>query len=885
MLKRETTIGLNGQAINLIAYRDIAIGISRRFMRPSSVFPNNTRQDVRAEASEEDDEDGMNAEQWMGHIADLQAAHSSHVAGMIYGRGITEQPGTTAYRREMFRLSSTDWHRFLGFVSTDDGGAESALGLGHFSPWQKEAEISRTERRWQLTQAAMEPEMQRMLGSSELRLRGVQAPALEAIQHGQSPVVAVMPTGGGKSLLFMLPAWISPRGVTVVVVPLIALRGDMLQRCYHLGISCVEWESRRPADQASIVLVTPESAITEDFMTFLNRQRLCHRLDRIVIDECHVILNDQTNFRPAMAQLGKLIVAQAQMIYLTATLPPTVETQLFQRLRTTKNDVHLFRARTHRTNIVYRFWQPTVSNRYANSYDWVEISEVVGFIQDRIKRARLQAGRSVIYGPTTKTVEQLAQLLGCEAYHSRTLDRKGVLARFQANTTGVVVATSALGMGVDIPNIRSIIHIGLPRSLLDYAQESGRAGRDGHRSEAIIIQPYGFSRPKWDPIHEDPVKAQAEQERLDRYTGAGCRRVVLDEYLDGHLRQYCGDSDASEQLCDSCDKDWLANEEEVESEHEAEHEAELATELATERESERNTPEDIVHSSRTEQPMEDIQYGRVDAEVIELSTDSAASSQRSDSESIGFRSQVGSISPIYRRSIEPIPAHTARPRVSTPPASISHPIRPALISQPIQPAQRTQSGVPSHAITQFQRQDRERQAVRAIYQERHQEIATGLEFLQQQAQLWQGRCWFCTQRGLDDRHDLYQCGAQAQHGNRSAKNWWIRVRRQIRYATFSGCYGCGMPQSICTRYVSAGTQGHCIYRGLLLSGVAVMVYGEGSEVIKEAWAQRLAGVGVSIGNEEELVRYLGSRHDGETVKLVHEYIWIRKRWIEHGERT
>ncbi|OGE46472.1 hypothetical protein PENARI_c239G05377, partial [Penicillium arizonense] len=219
VLKRETTIGLNGQAINLNAYRDIAIGISRRFMRPSS------------------------------------AAHSSHVAGMIYGRGITEQPG---------------------FVSTDDGGAESALGLAQFSPWQKEAEIG-------------QPEMQRMIGgNSELRLRGVQAPALEAIQQGQSPVVAVMPTGGGKSLLFMLPAWISPRGVTVVVVPLIALRGDIMHRCRQLGILCVAWESRRPADQASIVLVTPESAITEDFMTFLNRQRLCHRLDRIVIDECHV---------------------------------------------------------------------------------------------------------------------------------------------------------------------------------------------------------------------------------------------------------------------------------------------------------------------------------------------------------------------------------------------------------------------------------------------------------------------------------------------------------------------------------------------------------------------------------------------------------------------
>ena len=290
-------------------------------------------------------------------------------------------------------------------------------------------------------------------------------------------------------------------------------------------------------------------------MTFLNRQRLGHRLDRIVVDECHVVLNDQTNFRPAMAQLGRLIVAQAQMIYLTATLPPTAETQLFQRLRTSREKVHLFRARTHRTNVAYRLWQPTVPNQYGNSYDWVETPEIVRFTRDRITRARAQTGRVVIYGPTTKTVEQLAQLVECEAYHSRTIDRKGVLARFQADTTGVVAATSALGIGVDIPNIRSIIHIGLPRSLLDYAQESGRAGRDGLRSEAIMIQPYGFDRPKWDPIHEDPVKAQAEQGRLDRYIYPDCcRRVILDEYLDGHQRQYCGESDETEQRCDRCDE-------------------------------------------------------------------------------------------------------------------------------------------------------------------------------------------------------------------------------------------------------------------------------------------------------------------------------------------
>ncbi|KAJ5121629.1 uncharacterized protein N7515_009590 [Penicillium bovifimosum] len=353
-------------------------------MRPSSVFPNNARQDERAEAAQEDDEDGMSAEQWMGHVADLQAAHSSHVAGMIYGRGIT------------------DWHRFLGFVSADDGGSETALGLAPFSPWQKEAELGRTERRWRLSNADMETEMQRMMGNGDLRLRGVQRPALEAIQHGHSPVLAVMSTGGGKSMLFLLLAWITPRGAT-------------------LGISCVAWESRRPADHASIVLVTPESAVQDDFMDFLDRLRLCLRLDRIVIDECHMVLSDNPEFRPTMAQLGRLVVAQAQMVYLTATLPLAREDKFFVVLQTSREKVHYFRARTNRLNVAYRLWHPTEPIRNTNSYGWVEVPEIACFIKNRIARARAAAGRVVIYGPTLNVVDKLAALVGCEAYHRKTI--------------------------------------------------------------------------------------------------------------------------------------------------------------------------------------------------------------------------------------------------------------------------------------------------------------------------------------------------------------------------------------------------------------------------------------------------------------------------------
>ncbi|KAF4310443.1 Helicase [Botryosphaeria dothidea] len=126
----------------------------------------------------------------------------------------------------------------------------------------------------------------------EAEFRSIQEEAVTAIQAGVSPVVAVMPTGAGKSILFMLPAWTEPGGTTVVVVPLIALRADMKERCSKLGISCTEWEARRPPDAESIVLVTLEAALSDEFMTFLNRLRAMRQLDRIIINECHVVLND-----------------------------------------------------------------------------------------------------------------------------------------------------------------------------------------------------------------------------------------------------------------------------------------------------------------------------------------------------------------------------------------------------------------------------------------------------------------------------------------------------------------------------------------------------------------------------------------------------------------
>ena len=192
-----------------------------------------------------------------------------------------------------------------------------------------------------------------MMGDSAARFRGHQRAIIEAIIRGEERVLAIMPTGGGKSLLFQLPAFCEEGGVTIVVVPLIALKQDLHRRCRTMGMECQEWTRRAPPDGARIVLVTPESARSDDFVRFMNRLRGQERLTRIVMDECHVVLNDQRKFRPRLRELGELNRAGVPMVMLTATLPVADETRFMERMWMQKDEVRVFRYRTSRRNIRY----------------------------------------------------------------------------------------------------------------------------------------------------------------------------------------------------------------------------------------------------------------------------------------------------------------------------------------------------------------------------------------------------------------------------------------------------------------------------------------------------------------------------------------------------
>ncbi|KAH7010562.1 P-loop containing nucleoside triphosphate hydrolase protein, partial [Macrophomina phaseolina] len=174
------------------------------------------------------------------------------------------------------------------------------------------------------------------------------------------------------------------------------------------------------------------------------------QLDRIVVDECHVVLNEQVDFRKQLQQLGKLMAAETQIVLLTATLPPSREEKLWRRMGWGAEEVVVFRAPTVRRNVGYRVVK--LEGRGGKKEQEKRIEEMVEGVL-----GALAEGKVVVYCNTITKVEGLvgAGLFQCEAFHSRIAGgrKREILEDFRAGIVRVVVATSALGMGIDIPDI------------------------------------------------------------------------------------------------------------------------------------------------------------------------------------------------------------------------------------------------------------------------------------------------------------------------------------------------------------------------------------------------------------------------------------------------
>ncbi|KAL8991690.1 MAG: hypothetical protein Q9169_007742, partial [Polycauliona sp. 2 TL-2023] len=818
-MARESEIGM-GVRLTIQSYREVSIAMSRRWVRQQDAF-----------RMDEDDEDGDWNEDDDHQIADEQAGHTSHVAGMIYARGIMERSGEVASKRQRFREASESWHEFLGFGSAVDraqwSGQDGIPNKRKIVPFQVEAEDARMVRWKRLRKVNIQHQLQQMMGK-ECRFRGIQEPAIQAIMQGKSPVVAVMGTGGGKSLLFMLPALCEPGGTSIVVVPLIALREDLQARCGKIGITCAEWNSQRPPDAASIVLVTPESAVREGFRTFINRLRATQRLDRIVIDECHIVLNNQYNFRKEMQQLGDLIGAESPMVLLTATLPPSREGDLWTRMHFQGEKVHMFRARTSRHNVRYQIIvDPSRKQREQDEF-------VVQLVQR--KAQRWPDGKLIVYCNSVKRSTRLAELLNCSVYHHHATEKKEKLQQFMQGIIPIMVATSSLGLGLDVPNIRAIIHADRPRNLLDYVQESGRAGRDGSFSEAIIVK-----TKRW-PSNENAKEPKAEELLVDRLMGEDderlqCRRVMLNEYMDGVMdRVQCN---SEEIKCDVCRERYGKDDkEDADIDYRSQT---LSIDIGAEsqmKQSPVKRKDDTNSEEENTETDEEARQEREDVDTKDMKDRDTEDRNEGNTEDKNEENTED-----MKEGGKEVESDKNRIHVD----SESHDQWGENEDDEIEAA--------------FRYQQQQREHVRRRQQNQVRQEGREIEKLQQQLRRWQDRCPMCFTQQRKDRHSLMQC----QHeDSRPSQKVYQATRQRIRYERYSCCFQCGLPQGLCQRYEQRASQGFwelipgrdCQYSEIALPILIGLMIGS-KEGVGHSVIQRMQDDGVDTEKDEETDRWLG----------------------------
>ena len=382
--------------------------------------------------------------------------------------------------------------------------------------------------------------------------RGAQAEIVAHVSAGGDALV-LMPTGGGKSLCFQLPALLRP-GTALVVSPLIALMQDQVAALKQLGVRAAFLNSTQDAGEArateralragelDLLYVAPERLVMPRMLDLLNEMREEARIALFAIDEAHCVSQWGHDFRPEYLQLSLLHerFPAVPRIALTATADPQTRDEIIHRLAL--EDARLFISSFDRPNIHY-----TIVDKQDPR------SQLLRFIREEHPG---EAG--IVYCLSRKKVDETAAWLAGEGvralpYHAG-MDaqaRTEHQARFQREEGIVVVATIAFGMGIDKPDVRFVAHLDLPKSIESYYQETGRAGRDGLAADAWMA--YGLGdvvqlRRMIDQSEGSEAFRRVSLAKLDSLLGlcetASCRRVRLLEYF-GETSSACGN-------CDTC---------------------------------------------------------------------------------------------------------------------------------------------------------------------------------------------------------------------------------------------------------------------------------------------------------------------------------------------
>ncbi len=375
--------------------------------------------------------------------------------------------------------------------------------------------------------------------------RDGQEAIIAAALDGQDSLV-LLPTGGGKSLCYQVPALILD-GVTVVISPLISLMQDQVAQLKALGVQAAYINNSLPFEeqqavyqqlhygQIKLLYVAPEKVLQHEFL-----ERLSHlKLALFAIDEAHCVSHWGHDFRPHYCRLNELKqrFMHVPMMALTATADKATRYDIIEQLQLNQPYVHT--GSFDRPNIRY-----TIEEKFKPMVQLLRY----------LKEQQNQSG--IIYCTSRKRVDDVAEKLAdagfnAAAYHAGMSNeqRQFVQSGFARDDIQIVVATVAFGMGINKPNVRFVVHYDIPKSVEAYYQETGRAGRDGLAAEAIMyFDPADIGRVRrfFEDI-EDEQRRRVEEQRFNAMASFAeaqtCRRQILLNYFSEYKRETCGNCD------------------------------------------------------------------------------------------------------------------------------------------------------------------------------------------------------------------------------------------------------------------------------------------------------------------------------------------------------
>ena len=368
---------------------------------------------------------------------------------------------------------------------------------------------------------------------------------IEAVMKGRDAFV-LMPTGGGKSMCYQVPALIKS-GTALIVSPLISLMQDQVQALRGNGVAAAFLNSSLSTSEASEVMrsarsgalkllyVAPERAMMPEFLELLDQISL----SLVAIDEAHCVSQWGHDFRPEYVRLGELRAQFSQVPFLALTATADKQTREDILLRLHLKSASQFIAGFDRPNIRYSIRHKTEPSK-----------QLIEFLQTRKDES------GIVYCLSRKRVESVAlelcrQGIDAAAYHAGLAqdERKRVQEAFIRDDLKVVVATVAFGMGIDKPTVRFVVHYDMPKNVEGYYQETGRAGRDGLPSEALMLYGPGdaISARRLISMSENKAQVKIELTKLASMIGIAealsCRRQLLLHYFGDEMPQACGNCD------------------------------------------------------------------------------------------------------------------------------------------------------------------------------------------------------------------------------------------------------------------------------------------------------------------------------------------------------